>query len=230
MAPAGPTGAIFRYDMTVAKPIASLAVLGVLLSAPALAASATSRASSAATVTISVPKAAVTARSQAENAAAPSTTTGEASAPKTVATPPHAILQSPQLWATVDVCNPSDQPDTVGIRGSMPGDGHAKDAMYMRFRLQYLESSTKHWIDLAHGADSGFVAVGAAKSARQTGRSFQLVPVAGKPAVDLRGVVSFQWRRGSTVEYAISRPTTAEHKSLAGADPAGFSAADCSFS
>jgi hypothetical protein len=146
----------------------------------------------------------------------------------TAVAPPHSLLKSRELWATVDVCNPSDQPNTVGVRGSMPGDNHSKDEMYMRFRLQYLDSSTKHWVDLAHGADSGFVAVGAAKSARQTGRSFQLVPVAGKPAVSLRGVVSFQWRRGSAVEYTISRPTTAGHKSLAGADPPSFSAAGCS--
>ncbi|HEY3864703.1 MAG TPA: hypothetical protein VGL54_01285 [Solirubrobacteraceae bacterium] len=140
------------------------------------------------------------------------------------------LLQSPQLWATIDVCNPSDQPNTVGVRGSMPGDEHSQDQMYMRFRLQYLDTSTKQWIDLPNGAESGYVAVGAAKSARQTGRSFQLVPVAGKPAVTLRGVVSFQWRRGSTVEYTVSRPTTAGHDSLAGADPKGFSTAECPLS
>jgi hypothetical protein len=146
----------------------------------------------------------------------------------TAAAPEPAILRSSQLWATIDVCNPSNQPDTVGVRGSMPGDNHSKDAMYMRFRLQYLDSSTKQWVDLANGADSGFVAVGAAKSARQAGFSFQLTPVAGKPAFMLRGVVSFEWRRGSTVEYLISRPTTAGRKSLSGSDPAGFSAAECS--
>ena len=139
----------------------------------------------------------------------------------------HAMLSSHELWATIDVCAPIDQPDTVGVRGSMPGDAHSKDAMFMRFRLQYLNSATKHWVDLANGADSGFVAVGAAKSARQAGFTFQLTPVAGKPAFMLRGVVSFEWRRGSTVAYAVSRPTTASHKSLSGADPAGFSAAAC---
>jgi hypothetical protein len=143
--------------------------------------------------------------------------------------PPHALLESPQLWATIDVCNPADQLNTVGVRGSIPGDGHAKDELYMRFRLQYLDSTTGQWVDLANGADSGFLAVGAANASRQTGRSFQLVPVAGKP-VTLRGVVSFQWRRGARVEHAISRPTTAGHKSLAGADPADFSAAECSLS
>ncbi|MGH2903024.1 MAG: hypothetical protein ACRDK7_05490 [Solirubrobacteraceae bacterium] len=138
------------------------------------------------------------------------------------------LLQSPQLWATIDVCNPADQPNTVGVRGSMPGDEHSRDAMYMRFRLQYLDSSTKLWIDLPNDAESGYVAVGAAESARQSGRSFQLVPVAGKPAVTLRGVVSFQWRHHGKAEYTVSRPTTAKHDSLAGADPKGFSAAECS--
>jgi hypothetical protein len=156
--------------------------------------------------------------------------TGTRAAGKSTTAAQRALLQSPQLWATLDVCNPSDQPDTVGVRGSMPGDERPKDELYMRFRLQYLDSSTKQWVDLANGADSGYIAVGSARSARQTGRSFQLVPVAGKPAVELRGVVSFQWRRGSAVEYTVSRPTTAGHDSLAGADPKGFSAAECSLS
>jgi hypothetical protein len=161
---------------------------------------------------------------------ATSATTGADAGGKTPTAAERTLLQSPQLWATIDVCNPADQPNTVGVRGSMPGDENSKDEMYMRFRLQYLDSSTKQWVDLASGADSGFVAVGAAKSARQTGRSFQLVPVAGKPAVQLRGVVSFQWRHGSSIEYTVSRPTTAGHDSLAGADPKGFSAAECSLS
>jgi hypothetical protein len=183
---------------SLAKLIALLGVLGLLLSFPALASSATPTQSP-------VPKRKTTAAER-------------------------KLLQSPELWATIDVCNPSDQPNTVGVRGSMPGDEHSKDEMYMRFRLQYLDASTKLWVDLANGAESGFVAVGAAKSARQTGRSFQLVPVAGKPAVELRGVVSFQWRHGANVEYTVSRPTTAGHDSLAGADPKGFSAAECSLS
>jgi len=139
----------------------------------------------------------------------------------------HSLLQSTQLWATIDVCNPPDQPDTVGVRGSMPGDGQSAHMMYMRFRLQY-RSANKQWVDLTTEAGSGFVAVGRAKSTRQAGRSFQLVPVPGKPAFLLRGVVSFEWRRGGTVLDSVSRPTSAGRQSLAGADPAGFSAATCS--
>jgi hypothetical protein len=136
----------------------------------------------------------------------------------------HALLSSHELWATVDVCNPADQPYTVGIRGSMPGDGRARDRMYMSFRLQYLDSVNKRWVDLV-GASSTFVAVGTGASARQGGRSFQLVP--GKAMSTLRGVVDFQWRHGASVVESAARPTTAGHRSLAGADPTGFSVATC---
>lgn len=139
----------------------------------------------------------------------------------------HSLLHSRDLWATVDVCNPKDQPNTIGIRGSMPGDGHPKDVMYMRFRVQYQDATTKKWLNLSQGADSGFTKVGAAQLARQTGRSFQFAPTSSKSAFTLRGYVVFQWRRGATVLQTAAIPTTAGHKSLAGADPRGYSAATC---
>jgi hypothetical protein len=139
----------------------------------------------------------------------------------------HSLLHSRLLWATIDVCNATDQPDTVGIRGSMPGDGQAHDMMYMRFRLQYMNATNKVWTDLSKSASSSYASVGTGVSARQAGRSFQLNPVAGQPAFMLRGVVSFEWRRGSTVLAEASRPTSAGRESLAGADPAGFSSAAC---
>lgn len=137
------------------------------------------------------------------------------------------LLRSRLLWATIDVCNATDQPDTLGVRGSMPGDRDANDAMYMRFRLQYLDASKKAWVDLANGVSPTWTSVGSGASARQGGRSFQLSPVAGQPAVTMRGVVSFQWRHGATVLAQASRPTSADRQSLAGSDPAGFSAATC---
>jgi len=139
---------------------------------------------------------------------------------------PRALRVSRQLWATIDVCKPADQPNTVGIRGSMPGDGQAHDTMYMSFRLQYVDATTKQWIDLSKTVPA-FVSVGAGKTARQGGSSFELKPVAGKPLFTMRGVVDFQWRRGATIVASLSRPTTAGHQSLAGADPATFSAATC---
>lgn len=137
-----------------------------------------------------------------------------------------ALLRSRLLWATIDVCNPQDQPDTVGVRGSMPGDRQSHDKMYMRFRLQYMSSTAKTWTDLSK-ASAEFTEVGSGSSARQAGRSFQLKPVTGQPPFMLRGVVSFQWRHGKTVLAQVSRTTSAGRQSLAGSDPAGFSAATC---
>jgi len=150
-----------------------------------------------------------------------------ATKPPGTATTRHALLQSRQLWATIDVCNAPNQPDTVGIRGSMPGDGQAHDTMYMRFRLQYMDPATKLWSDLSGDVAANFVAVGSAKSVRQAGTSFELKPVPGKPEFTLRGVVTFEWRQGTTVVASASRATSAGRVSLAGADPAGFSAATC---
>jgi hypothetical protein len=135
------------------------------------------------------------------------------------------LLKSPELWATVDVCNTAHHPDTIGIRGSMPTDGHPHDAMYMRFLVQSLDATTKQWADLGKSADSGFVSIGSAASTRQAGRTFEFKPTA--TAYTLRGEVEVQWRRAGRVVHLADLLTTAGHTSLAGAEPKGFSAATC---
>jgi hypothetical protein len=161
----------------------------------------------------------------APSATASASTSGAA---KTSKPPPseRALLSSHELWATIDVCDPADEPNTVGIRGSMPGDDQANQKMYMSFRLQYLNAH-KQWLDVASGASSSFVAVGSGASARQGGATFDLKPVQGQPPVTLRGVVDFEWRHGKTVVLSATRTSAVGHKSLAGADPANFSAATC---
>jgi hypothetical protein len=136
----------------------------------------------------------------------------------------HSLLQSRQLWATIDLCNPPDQPHYVGVRGSMPGGGRASDTLYMRFRLQYFSATSGQWTDIANGPAPPFVAVGSARITRQLGRSFLVRP---QRTLTLRGVVSFQWRQGGRVLDSASRVTTAGRQSLKGSDPAGFSAATC---
>lgn len=139
----------------------------------------------------------------------------------------HALERSRALWATVDVCSPSDQPNFVGVRGSMPGDGHTGDVMYMRFRIQYQEPSSHKWVNVAKGADSGFVKVGSASVARQDGQSFRF---ASGGSFMLRGYVTFQWRHGNSVLGTASKVTQAGHTSLVGADPKNYSAATCKLS
>jgi hypothetical protein len=136
------------------------------------------------------------------------------------------ILQSPMLWATVNVCNTPTQPDTIGIRASMPGDGRRGELMYMRFRVQYQDPTTLVWTDSAD-ADTGYVRVGSAKfAALQSGTSFQFKPAAGERYV-LRGAAGFEWKVGSRVVRYAHIVTTAGHHTSVGSDPKGYSAATC---
>ena len=73
----------------------------------------------------------------------------------------------------VDVCDTATHPDTIGIRGSMPGTGDRQEQMYMRFVVEY-RSPTGHWHYLKDG-ESALVAVGnGASKARQAGQDFQV--------------------------------------------------------
>jgi hypothetical protein len=139
---------------------------------------------------------------------------------------------SRELWATINMCNPKNAPGMVGVRGSMPDDGNAADTMYMRFLLQYYDASSGKWVVIDAKADSGFVHVGSAATGRQAGRSFTLAPSSSR--FTLRAVVDFQWRRGKhagqrgkRAVYKAERTTSAGHRSRAGADPPGYSAATC---
>ncbi len=151
-----------------------------------------------------------------------------APAPAAVAQPSvRALLGSRELWATIDVCSPHDQPNVLGIRGSMPGDGNARDGLYMSFTVQY--RSGARWLALGKNASSAFVSPGnGAVHSRQDGTSFVIAPATSHAAFALRGLVTFQWRRGRRVIATTQRATTSGRRSLAGADPAGYSAAECS--
>jgi hypothetical protein len=131
----------------------------------------------------------------------------------------------PALWATVNVCDTEAQPDTIGIRGSMPGTGNRADRMYMRFTVQY-QASDGTWRELSSGGVSRWESVGRGTwETRQSGYSFQVRPPEG--SVRLRGLVRFQWRRRGRVVRREVRATEAGHRSTAGADPRGYSRAVC---
>jgi hypothetical protein len=139
----------------------------------------------------------------------------------------HTLYQSPDLWATINVCNSAARPDTVGLRGSMPGSGLANEEMFMRFRLQYLRASGD-WHDVGAAADSGFVDVGSSTfKARQAGRDFVLAAPAPGTHYQLRGVITFEWRRHGHVVRHAQKQTDAGHLATAGADPPGYSAGAC---
>jgi hypothetical protein len=143
-----------------------------------------------------------------------------------------SITHNKRLWATVNVCDTVGHPDSIGIRGSMPGSGDKAEVMFMRFQVQYFTPADQLWHNLGPEADSGFVAVGSARyRTRQSGVTFTITPPqAGKAPYLLRGAVTFEWREDGEVVRRARKHTTASHPNTAGADPAGFSAATCSIS
>jgi hypothetical protein len=140
-----------------------------------------------------------------------------------VLAPSAAQARDPQPWATVNVCDTAKQPDTVGIRASMPGSPRGV-RLSMRFRVQYkVDEDT--WADV-DGADSGWRLVGTAKgSPVESGWSFSFTRPS-KP-VTLRGVVRFRWRKGDALPRSAEVATEGGHRSAAGSDPSGYSAATC---
>jgi hypothetical protein len=147
------------------------------------------------------------------------------------ARPADSIFQNKRLWATVNVCDTVGHPDSIGIRGSMPGSGDRKEVMFMRFQVQFYTAADGSWHNL-EDADSGFVEVGSAKyRTRQSGRTFTITPP--RPGTDpylMRGVVTFEWRQDGEVVRRARKRTTDKHPGTKGSDPVGFSAATCSIS
>ncbi len=142
------------------------------------------------------------------------------------ASAPPALANGHALWATIDVCSSKPSP-MVGIRGSMPSDGQPHEAMYMLFKVQYLDTKTNQWTYLPKGGQSTSVKVGTASATRQAGWTFELAAPPHGGSFQLRGVVEFQWRQGSKVALSTTRPTSGAHPSATGAVPRGFSAATC---
>jgi hypothetical protein len=145
---------------------------------------------------------------------------------------PAAAAAARGPWATVNVCDTASNPDTIGIRGSMPVQIVSRppaSELFMRFQLQY-ERSDGSWRFLSAGGDSGFIDAGRARGrgSRQAGHSFTVSPPRAGNVYTLRGLVTFEWRaKDGTVVRRSRKRTTAGHRSTAGADPAGFSAAEC---
>lgn len=138
------------------------------------------------------------------------------------------VERSPRLWATVNRCLTSADQYPVGIRASMPGIGDRRLRMYMRFQLQYFDATAKRWKDMGGDADSGFVLVGnAAFQRRESGTSFGISAPPSGAVWRLRGVVTFEWRRGTKVVHHARETTVGGHPGTRGSSPKGFSAAEC---
>ena len=154
-----------------------------------------------------------------------------------------SMASAARLWATVNVCDTAEQPNALGIRASMPGNG-LRERMYMRFRAEYYDGASNEWAP-ANNAVSPWVYVGSARYRyRQGGWTFTFAQPATGQNYTMRGMVDFQWRarkrrrhrrylrqRSHRARWVIARRRTKQTRSgvqaVTGADPAGISKALC---
>jgi hypothetical protein len=139
-----------------------------------------------------------------------------------------AAKRAPDVWATVNACDTKMRPNQIGIRGGMSGLARYT-RMYMRFRVQYQnaegEWKTHKSSDLT---DSRWVRVAAGRRGEHDyGWTFEFKPPTRGGAHVLRGVVSFEWRKGGRVLHRTKAFTEAGHPGTVGAEPADFSAEIC---
>lgn len=141
---------------------------------------------------------------------------------------PVNLTRSKDLWATINVCDTAKYPNTIGIRGSMPGLGDRRAKLQMRFQVQYKAKLDGKWHNTDKTADSGWKTVGRTKRlVLESGQNFTFLPPTDGGAHQLRGSVRFKWlRRGIAVERE-RRFSEAGHRPTAGSDPKGYSSARC---
>jgi hypothetical protein len=148
--------------------------------------------------------------------------------PATAAAAP-AVEKSPDLWATVNVCDTAASPDKIGIRGSMPGLGKRSD-LFMRFQVHYFAKADGKWHNIEDNADKLMKLGSASKRVLESGYTFKFKPPPDGGAHTMRGAVTFVWKRKGRVVKKVREITEAGHRSTKGAEPPGFSAATCQIS
>src|SRR4051794_29223939 len=123
------------------------------------------------------------------------------------------VSKSPDLWATINVCDTAAHPDTIGIRGSMlPLRRKSKSRMWMRFRVEYLSKSDNKWHRVVTNADSGWQHVRQDKNFPvESGYNVRFDPLAPGTTERLRGAVTFRWTKGGKTLVKLSRVTEAGH-------------------
>ena len=137
-----------------------------------------------------------------------------------------SAAKPPKPWATVNVCDTAKHPHAIGVRASVPG--RKGQRALVQFRVQWKDPADGLWHNVVvDGGESRKVSLGRFTGVTQTGWIFRFEPPASGPGQLLRGVVRFEWRRGGRVVDSLSRSTSAGHRSTAGSDPKGYSAATC---
>src|SRR4051812_46625386 len=141
---------------------------------------------------------------------------------------PASAARSRNLWATVNVCDTAKSPNDMGVRARMPGDGR-RHAMYMRFSAQFKNGAAWQPVE-GKGASRWLYAGSALFRTQELGYTFSFdAPNAGSVYV-MRGLVQLQWRSKKGKVLRRTHVYTEGGHPTRGADPKGYSAAQCKIS
>ena len=139
---------------------------------------------------------------------------------------PAAASHHGRLWATVNICDTRANPNVLGVRASMPGNG-TKQTMWMRFNAHYFDRATEEWRAI-QGGRSPWIKVGDARyRSRQAGRKFRIDPPAPITSFVTRGLVEYEWRRNGKVKRRARQKTLSGHPTGRHGDPRNYSAGVC---
>lgn len=139
---------------------------------------------------------------------------------------PAGASHAGSLWATVNICDTDRNPNVLGVRASMPGNG-TRQTMWMRFSASYFDRATEGWRPVGGSSRSPWLKVGDARYSRQTGRKFSFDPPAPVTSHVVRGIVEYQWRRKHRVVRRARQKTLGGHHTGRYADPRNYSAGVC---
>jgi hypothetical protein len=117
----------------------------------------------------------------------------------------------PNLWATVNLCDPPSKPGAVGIRVSIPREKGAPQ-QWARIRLQWFDSKVRAWRRVRSGGDAGWARIGIGTRLVEGGTTFTFPPPPTDSRLVLRGVVDVEWRDGRDVVDSARLRTSGGHR------------------
>jgi hypothetical protein len=125
------------------------------------------------------------------------------------------------LWATVNVCDTRHSPNTIGVRGQMPGLGFPS---WMSMKVQFNSWSKQKRRFVALRGVSRLVRFGRSSTLLQQGGALeQFQPRTGY----FNATIQFIWRRSGKLLGQTTRRTTAGHHGADFGDPKRYSAKQC---
>jgi len=123
---------------------------------------------------------------------------------------PGAHAQSRRTpWATVNSCDPANNPGSIGVRVFVPNRRDA--AQWIRIRIQFFDGTRHAWRVVRSGGEGGFSKLSNGGGRVFGGTTFVFTPPSAGRQLKLRGLVDIEWRRGRRVVSHVQVTTHAGH-------------------